>query len=587
MNVVLPNGVTIEGIPEGTSKDVIMQKAISAGLATAQDFGIPEDYGDPVVKDGQYQIGGPETLDIGREIIAPPIEAGVTLATGAAGDIAGQLTGGVAAAIEPVRAAVTGEFPDPMAGPSVRDQVAEMTTYQPKTEGGQEIINRYAEIFKPIEEMINKARLGDEALEAGYSEGVARSAEAIPEMVGAAISSPFINTLGRTVKTDKYGNVVSDMSKEAERRMLLKDHPESPEAAQFKLKGDRVVTDKMGKAALNQGWTPETVSGVKASTPQTKTRIRQMVDIARRRLHGGISDRVDLRYTDPLGKSLFERYQFVKQANKSSGKLLDKIARDQKGPVDISEPMAWFQSQLDELGVRVNEKGKIDFSNSELPKSDHGLIKENLGQIRRILEGGVSFYEAHRLKQILRRTGLSYKQTVAKSGASDTTQNLFKGLSGRVDSILDSLSDPYNQQNIKFGETREVLDSIEKIAKDNLFLESGDRFLGKTMRRITSNAVSRDSIAEMVDNIETVANKYGGNFTDDIRTQLFIANEMDDLLGVAAKTSIKGELGAEAMRSVERSTVSNLARTAEGAMNLVRNRNPARALNTLQALTRE
>ena len=40
MNVELPNGVVIEGVPEGTTKDQIMQKAISSGLATAEDFGV-------------------------------------------------------------------------------------------------------------------------------------------------------------------------------------------------------------------------------------------------------------------------------------------------------------------------------------------------------------------------------------------------------------------------------------------------------------------------------------------------------------------------------------------------------------------
>lgn len=40
MDVVLPNGVTIRGIPEGTTKEQVMQKAISAGLAKQEDFGI-------------------------------------------------------------------------------------------------------------------------------------------------------------------------------------------------------------------------------------------------------------------------------------------------------------------------------------------------------------------------------------------------------------------------------------------------------------------------------------------------------------------------------------------------------------------
>src|SRR6056300_21930 len=39
-NITLPNGAIIEGVPVGTSKDLIKQKAIKNGLATEEDFGV-------------------------------------------------------------------------------------------------------------------------------------------------------------------------------------------------------------------------------------------------------------------------------------------------------------------------------------------------------------------------------------------------------------------------------------------------------------------------------------------------------------------------------------------------------------------
>ncbi len=39
MNVTLPNGKIVRGVPEGTPKEIIMQRAIASGLATEQDFG--------------------------------------------------------------------------------------------------------------------------------------------------------------------------------------------------------------------------------------------------------------------------------------------------------------------------------------------------------------------------------------------------------------------------------------------------------------------------------------------------------------------------------------------------------------------
>ena len=38
MNVTLPNGQVISGVPEGTTKEQVMQKAIAGGLATEADF---------------------------------------------------------------------------------------------------------------------------------------------------------------------------------------------------------------------------------------------------------------------------------------------------------------------------------------------------------------------------------------------------------------------------------------------------------------------------------------------------------------------------------------------------------------------
>lgn len=42
MDVELPNGKILSGVPEGTSKEDIMSKAISSGVATPSDFGIQE-----------------------------------------------------------------------------------------------------------------------------------------------------------------------------------------------------------------------------------------------------------------------------------------------------------------------------------------------------------------------------------------------------------------------------------------------------------------------------------------------------------------------------------------------------------------
>lgn len=59
MDIELPNGTIIQGVPEGTSKQDIMAKAIKAGLATAEDFGQPS---------GEVQRGRPTMVNDPRLI---------------------------------------------------------------------------------------------------------------------------------------------------------------------------------------------------------------------------------------------------------------------------------------------------------------------------------------------------------------------------------------------------------------------------------------------------------------------------------------------------------------------------------------
>nr|WP_240431521.1 injection protein [Pectobacterium parmentieri] len=59
MNVTLPNGTVIQGVPEGTTKEQVMQKAIAGGLAKAEDFGLPSQNQQPtagMVRSGNIDL---------------------------------------------------------------------------------------------------------------------------------------------------------------------------------------------------------------------------------------------------------------------------------------------------------------------------------------------------------------------------------------------------------------------------------------------------------------------------------------------------------------------------------------------------
>lgn len=94
MDIELPNGTVIQGIPEGTSKQDIMAKAIKAGLATEADFGVstgdvqrgrPTMVNDPRLLTNEQPSSLQSAYQAVRPYVAPTVEA--------LGSVAGGLLG--------------------------------------------------------------------------------------------------------------------------------------------------------------------------------------------------------------------------------------------------------------------------------------------------------------------------------------------------------------------------------------------------------------------------------------------------------------------------------------------------------------
>lgn len=99
MDIELPNGTVIQGIPEGTSKQDIMAKAIKAGLATSADFGVSEEpmrgrptmVNDPRLLTNQQPTTTQAVYNAVRPYVAPTVEALGSVAGGLLGAPMGPL----------------------------------------------------------------------------------------------------------------------------------------------------------------------------------------------------------------------------------------------------------------------------------------------------------------------------------------------------------------------------------------------------------------------------------------------------------------------------------------------------------------
>lgn len=165
MDVRLPNGKVIRGVPEGTPKEVVMQKAIAAGLASESDFGIkkmeqpqtqPVDAGgEPSLsmfeKPAQPMQKPEESLaDKAIGVGESALSIGSGLTTGAAGGLLGTIEG-IAQAVR------EGKIGEPEAQQIIQQRMAEGAqagTYMPRTETGQNIVKGVGEALGALPPVI-------------------------------------------------------------------------------------------------------------------------------------------------------------------------------------------------------------------------------------------------------------------------------------------------------------------------------------------------------------------------------------------------------------------------------------------------
>ena len=167
MDVTLPNGAVISGVPDGTSKDIIMQKAISAGLAVEADFVIqpaqpvaqqPASALNPDVPgmtgEPNFSQAAPKDRSFG-DTIAGVGEAALTLGTGATSGALGFLGGSV----EGIAKELTGQIPSGE-GAKIAQQRAADLTYAPKGEAGQQFVGDIGQALSVLPPISGATTLG-------------------------------------------------------------------------------------------------------------------------------------------------------------------------------------------------------------------------------------------------------------------------------------------------------------------------------------------------------------------------------------------------------------------------------------------
>ena len=351
----------------------------------------------------------------------------------------------------------------------------------------------------------------------------------------------------------------------------------------------RVVTDNIAKETIKQGFDEGVIAAVKGASKQDKSRMLQMVNVLEKGKNNALYAAKN-RPADIAGDSLLKEVRFIKKLNSDAGIQLNRVANTLKGkPVDVSEPIDNFISDLDSMGVSINENMVPSFEGStiETIAPAKKLVKDVLLKVRR--NPNMDAKQAHDFKKFIDENVTFGKQA---KGLGGKAESIAKKLRSSVNESIGGAYPEYAQANKQFSDTISAIDNLQSASgsKVNLFGPQSDKALGTTLRRLMNNTQARVNLMDSIQEIKNVSGNYGGSFDDDVFTQMLFADELDSMFGSSPRTSLAGQVEKGTRRALEtaeggafRATVDLVA---EGAEKL-RGINEENAIKSIKELLKE
>lgn len=493
-------------------------------------------------------------------------ETALTLATGATGGTAGMIGGTLEQLSKEI---LSGDFGSPEAAERIAanaQQRAQQLTNLPETELGQKRVAQVGEALAPLAALTplaGETAAVSQAARPAISTGARQTGQGL-----AATQRPSRRALAREIE----GGTVS------------------PEAAQFQLKpprefqgeptgierffdtrGPRIEKDSLASAAVKQGFDEGVIQPLKQSSTNDKTQMRRMTGIAERiskdKLFG-----MKNRPGDIAGDVLMNKVRVVRDSNRRAGKAIDKASNNLKGKfVDTTTVAQRFLDDLQEMGISVSDDLKLDFKGSDI--EFQGGPKSTVRNVfsRMVGPDVPDAFEIHRLKRLI-DSEVTYGKSL--KGLAGNSERALKSLRAGLDDALDANFPEYNKANVAYAETISALDALQDVAgkKMDLTGPNADKATGTLMRRLMSNAQSRVRLLDAIDDVENAVKKHGGSDllriegktgkADNLQMLVLFADELDNVFGPAARTSLQGQFDQALQQGVRATT------TKTGALDL-------------------
>ncbi len=548
--------------------------------------------------------------------VAEPI---ATMATGAIAQPLSGLLGGIRTGYG---ATIGGEDFETAArrGVDVIKGTQEYLTYMPRTQYGQAGLQKVGEVLEPIARL--QEALGSRAAEGGgliaglftedptvkgVTSGIARSLPEVLEiLLPTAIAvrlKPDVDLFTRTGQAtpelkrilSEKGIAIEDLmpaareaipqqiprgaitglprparvGEQAAEQQLRAGGREAVLAPLMVRESGRIGADPLAVEAIKQWDDPGLIQSVKTATPETQSRMLEMLEM-RRRI--GLSKRTGMymRPSDITGQSAADRIQYLGGVLQDGRKALDSIAQNQlAGRVVNREPIVReFAEQLDALGARAvqTEAGDftLDFTGSQI--SQNKTAQNIIRQVYSLLKEPqpVDALRMHNLKRQLDNI-IDYKKSIGQ-GLSNAGQgfirNIRRSLNNEIRRVSDEANLGYSEVNDSLSELLTLFDNLDDVmgSRTDIFDASSAQKMGQQFRKTMSNYGVRTDLLNAIQELDTVAAKYGGEFGDDMLDLAMFANALDTRFGPVASTSFRGEIVAAQQQAAREQAVRTAAR---------------------------
>lgn len=426
---------------------------------------------------------------------------------------------------------------------------AQRLTPVPPSEAGREYTQAVGETLAPLAAFVPLA-----ADMAGAA-NLAKIYNATKKMSRAPAAVEYLNQANEAPKTapelvpieqqgrnTEFLNKVNAPIKESAKKADIRQAIVSGDKAGAGFKIDKkgiVVPDPAAKTAMSNGMSDKAVATINFSSPEDKAQFNQILNYAERAMKNA-PEGARNPPSIPIGNSMMKRFKFVYEQNRKASKDIGAAANTElKGKVvDISDTIDTFSNDLADLGVTINQEGKLDFTGSLIEGSNTKPIERVWNRLKSQDDG----FKLHQDKRFISKQIDYDTAAIAKEPIDKQAEAALSRLRQGINDKLIEQSPAYKEANQRFATTIDAMNSFADVAGSKFDPEKPyiDKIVGQELRKTLSNyGVGPDMVAA-VDKLDEVANQFGGAFKDDVIHQTVFYSELERMFGSFKPNSLQG-----------------------------------------------